>query len=61
MTIWEKLAKEWRIQIPKFNKDKLEEDIGGNLNIVKKTIEKSRTVPSAMDEIFADDDDDDDW
>mgnify|MGYP005828468191 CR=1 FL=1 len=60
MTIWEKLAKEWRIQNPKMDKAKLDDDIGGHLKELKKTIEKSKPVPSALDDIYSDDDDDDD-
>ncbi|MCP1157014.1 hypothetical protein [Bacillus infantis] len=60
MTIWEKLAQEWRIHIPTINR---EEDIVSNLNIVKEMIGKGITVPSTMDEIYADDeeDEDEDW
>lgn len=59
ITIWERVAKEWRISKPKIDKAKLEEDIGGNLNDVMKIIEKSNSVPSAWDAINAHDDDDD--
>jgi hypothetical protein len=57
--LWEKLAKEWRIRKSKIDKVKLEEAIGGNLDDVKITIEKGNPVPSALDDIYADDDDDD--
>ncbi|WP_342614455.1 hypothetical protein [Peribacillus frigoritolerans] len=60
-TIWGILAKEWRIRKPKIDRLKLEENLGENLAIVKKTIEKSNPVPSALEDIYADDDDDDDW
>ncbi|OOR05652.1 hypothetical protein BW900_16370 [Bacillus mycoides] len=58
-TIWERMAKEWRISKPKINKARLEEDIRGNLDNVMKTIEKSNSVPSVLDAINADADDDD--
>ncbi|WP_347940350.1 hypothetical protein AAEY33_22250 [Peribacillus simplex] len=61
-TIWETLAKGWRIRKPKIDRTKLEENLGENLAIVKKTIEKSNPVPSALDDIYADDEDEDeDW
>ncbi|WP_349727615.1 hypothetical protein [Peribacillus frigoritolerans] len=61
-TIWGILAKEWRIRKQKIDRAKLEENLGENLAIVKKTIEKGNPVPSALDDIYADDEDDDeDW
>jgi hypothetical protein len=60
MSIWEKLAKEWRIRKPQIDKEKLEENLGGNLDNVQIEIQKGKSVPSALDEIFSDDDDDDD-
>lgn len=56
-TIWEKLAKEWRIRKPNIDKEKLENNLIENLTIVNKTIEKSKSVPSAWDDIYTDDDD----
>lgn len=60
--IWEKLAKEWRIQNPIIDRDKLNSELGMHLDKVKKDIEENKSVPSAFDEIFSDDDEDDeDW
>ncbi|QIZ08503.1 hypothetical protein HFZ78_18800 [Priestia megaterium] len=59
-TIWEKLAKEWRIRKPQIDKARLEEHLGGHLDNVQSEIDKSKSVPSAFDEIYSDDDDDDD-
>lgn len=57
-TLWEIFAKEWRIRKPKIDRAQLEENLGENLAIVKKTIEKSNPVPSALDDIYADENED---
>jgi len=59
--IWENLAKEWRNLKPRIDKVKLEENIGMNLENVQKIMKESKSVPSALDDIFSDDDGDDDW
>ncbi|MGG3471225.1 hypothetical protein ABES02_27610 [Neobacillus pocheonensis] len=60
--LWGKLAKEWRSRKPKIDKEKLEENLGGHLDQVQTVINNSKSVPSALDEIFSDDEDDeDDW
>jgi hypothetical protein len=58
--LWEKVAKEWRSRRTKIDKEKLEENLGSNLDQVQSVIKHSKNVPSALDEIFSDDDDDDD-
>ena len=64
MNLWEQVAKKWRIQITTIDqaeKEAMENQISEHIEKVQKTIETSKTVPSARDAIFADDDDDDDW
>lgn len=63
MNIWGGFAKEWRISKSKINTTKIEEELDGLLDNVQKEIKKAITVPSALAEIFSDDEDDedDDW
>lgn len=58
--IWRQAADKWLLKQTNINNEKIDKTIESNLNEVKKVIDISKNVPSAMDAIFGDFDDDDD-
>lgn len=59
MSIWRKVANEWCSQ-KVIDKEKINSTVESHLEKVHSKIKESKGVPSAMDDIFSDDEDDDD-